>query len=145
MASVKYTDEQKVKALELLETQDIWAACQAVGANHTTIYRWHAAHVRTLLKEDPELAADEEAEGKVLRSRLQRRLLLIAMAHADRSDAARDGTQALRYMTAAAIALDKYRMELGEATSRTISEGADDIDRSVKQLVAEMDRRAADA
>jgi len=46
------------------------------------------------------------------------------------------------YATAAAILIDKYRLEMGEATNRTHVEGSDDIDRNVRTLVGEMARRS---
>ena len=52
------------------------------------------------------------------------------------------GMDSKNYATAAAILIDKYRLEMGEATARTYHEGSDDIDRSVGQLVEELARRA---
>lgn len=141
MGQTVYTEEQRAIALDLLENVDIWAACQATGANHGTIYRWHAAHVRALQKTaDPTIAEEEEAEQAILRTRLQRRLLQVANAHLDRSDSAKDGTQALRYMTAAAIAVDKYRLERGETTSRT--EVLAPIDLELARLLDEHTRQS---
>ena len=138
----EYTDAQVAEALDLLEAQDIWAACRAVGASHTTIYRWHAAHVRTLLKKDDQLAAEELAENQVLRTRLQRRLLLTAMAHTDRSDAAGNGNEALKFMTAAGIALDKYRLEMGESTSQTVTLTGGLLELEIQRLESEVGKQA---
>lgn len=48
------------------------------------------------------------------------------------------------YATAFGILLDKYRLELGESTGRTEHVGTDDIDRTYRQLVAEIGRRPAE-
>jgi len=138
---MSYTDEQKTEAIELLDTQGIWAAVSATGAHHTTIYRWHAQAVRTGAKKAEDDAVEAEISA-ITRQRLRRRLLETALAHVDRSDSARDAQDAQRYATSAGIMIDKYRLEMGEATARTYHEGSDDIDRRVSQLVAEMGARS---
>lgn len=109
-----YTDEQKQEAIRLLEEASIWAACEAVGAHHTTIYRWYGDHVRT--------TGEKESSGerrRVLRDHLRDRLLEVSLAMVDRADACENGNHARGYMTAAAIGIDKYRLEMGEHTDRT--------------------------
>jgi hypothetical protein len=53
------------------------------------------------------------------RALLQQELLAAARQHVASSLSADDGKNAQHYMTAGAIGLDKYRLELGEATDRT--------------------------
>lgn len=135
-----YTAKQKTRALELLETESVWAAVNEIGCSHVTVYRWHADHVRTLTK-TPE---DEEAENaiqSVMRTRLRRRLLETAMSHVDRSDSAKTAREAKDYMTAAAIAVDKYRLEMGEHTERTSHLGA--IDLEMERVMDEWRRQGA--
>jgi hypothetical protein len=115
MAHKQYTEGEKAEALRLLEEEGIWSAVSATGAAHNTIYRWHAAHVRTL-KKTPEEIANEEDEERILGVRLRRRMLLTAMAHVDRSDAAGSAIEGLRWMTAAGIAFDKLN-KVGGASS----------------------------
>jgi hypothetical protein len=50
-------------------------------------------------------------------------------------------TDVKSYATAFGILLDKYRMEMGESTGRTEHIGTDDIDRTYRQLVAEIGRQ----
>jgi hypothetical protein len=138
---MSYTDADKARALELLETESVWAAVSEVGCSHVTVYRWHAEHVRSL-NNTPEDLQEEADQIAAMRSRTRRRLLETATAHIDRSDAARSASDARYYMTAAAIALDKFRLEMGEATARTYIEGHDDIDRRVSQLVSELGARS---
>lgn len=137
----KFTKAQKDRALELLETETVWAAVTEIGCSHTTVYRWDAQRVREHNNDEAFIAA-EQTELAAMRTRTRRRLLETATAHIDRSDSARTARDAKDYMTAAAIALDKYRLEMGEATARHYVEGHDDIDRRVNQLVAELDTRS---
>jgi transposase-like protein len=137
-AAQTFSPEQRARAVELLETESVWAATSEIGCSHVSVYRWHAVRAQN---NGAEAEAEDLALQSILRQRLRRRLLETAMAHVDRSDAARSAGDAQRYMTSAAIALDKYRLEMGEATARHYVEGHDDIDRRVSQLVAEMDTR----
>ena len=163
-----FKDIEKSRALDLLEDEGIWAAVAASGASHTTIYRWHAAHVRTLKKTPDEIAIEEDEE-RILGARLRRRMLLTAMAHVDRSDAAASSLDGLRWMTAAGIAFDKLNkvggasphivltedlleseisrleVELGKVapSNARVWAKADqsDIDQSLGQAIAELERR----
>lgn len=139
LETVGYTDEQKARALELLETESVWAAVSEIGCHHTQVYRWHAQHVRTLEKTDESEAA-EQLELKALRSRTQRRLLEVAAAHIDRSDSAWGARDAKDYMTAAAIALDKYRLEMGEHTER--SSHLSPVDLELGRVIDEFKRQS---
>lgn len=115
--STTYSDSQKAEALDVLETEGIWAAVTLTGAHHTTIYRWHAQAVRSGTKKAEDEAVEAEIQD-ITRQRLRRRLLETAMAHVDRSDAARSAQDAQRYATSAGILLDKFRLEMGEHTDR---------------------------
>lgn len=123
-----YTPEQREQALELLNSEGIWTAVAATGVHHTTIYRWNAEHVRSL-NQTPEEVEAEVRVSQAMRSQLQQRFMQVALAHVDRSDTAKNGRDAQAYATAAAILHDKFRLEMGEATSRIESR---DLDAAVK-------------
>lgn len=134
-----YTAEQKARALELLETESVWAAVNEIGCTHVSVYRWHAEHVRSLKQTEEETQAEQD-QLKAMRSRVQRRLLEVAAAHVDRSDSAYSAKDAKDYMTAAAIALDKYRLEMGEHTER--ASHLSPLDLELRRVIDEFDRQS---
>jgi transposase-like protein len=153
-----YTDEQKAEAVRLYVEEGPEEAAAAVGCSRRQVYRWLGSHNVTPKKPD-QRRADTESRHIQRREELRDLLLDQALDMLHRMNEMHiewrevDGQQeqivhlvagageVKSYALAAGILIDKYRLEMGEATSRTISEGADDIDRSVAQLVAELARR----
>jgi hypothetical protein len=112
---VKHSDEVREKALRFFDESGIWSAVAETGVHHTTIYRWHAERVRTS-ETNAEAVAEEQRVQELYRAHLTQRLMQVALAHVDRSDSAKSGKDAQSFATAAAIMLDKFRLEMGEHT-----------------------------
>lgn len=135
-----YTDEQKAEAVRLYVEVGPDEAAKQIGCSRRAIYDWLGLYSVQTKKPD-ERRAETEARHSAKREALREALLDAALSGASALDTTDPkGFQALA--VGVGIFLDKYRLERGEATSRTITEGADDIDRSVVQLVAEMARRS---
>lgn len=159
--SSQYTDEQKAEALELYLEFGPAEASRHCGIPSGTIRSWaYRADLPRLRYEQTEEATQAASARRDLKREELRELLLdqsIDLIHRMNEehkdyrgkdavywDRAPSGSTK-DYATAAAILIDKYRLEMGEATTRTYHEGSDDIDRRVSQLVAEMDARSQTA
>lgn len=53
-----------------------------------------------------------------------------------------DASDVKSYAVAFGVILDKYRLEMGEHTTHARTEGTDDVDRRIRQLVDEHERRS---
>ena len=93
------------------------------------------AHIKT-----PEQIAVEEDEERILAIRLRRRLLLAAMAHVDRSDAADSALEGLRWATAAGIFYDKVA-RAGGVPSPTLVLTEELIEAEIERLETELNRK----
>lgn len=154
---MSFTQAEKDMALDMYRSQGASAAAKATGCSRQSIYQWLADSL-SVDNSDPSIkAAEVIAKNTVMREYMRERLLYAAMRFVDRAVEPFSwvtpkgntveleeppGFEVDKLMRAAQSALMLYRLEMGEATSRTITEGADDIDRSVVQLVAEMARRS---
>lgn len=145
-----YTKAQKEKAVQLYIEHGADYAAEQIGCSRQSIYNWLGLD-SVKPEKRAELVARHQHKREALRELLLDKAadLLMRMdePHYDyrgkdvqrvEFDKATSG-DARAYATAAAILIDKYRLEMGESTARI--EGSDDIDRSVSQLVAELDRR----
>lgn len=148
-----YTEAQKKKAVELYLEHGATYAAKEIGCTRRSVYDWLGVH-----SAQDEKRAETVARHQTKREQLRELLLdqaIDALAkmkepHYDyrgkdsnRVEFEEAPADAFRsYATAAAILIDKYRLEMGEHTARTVQEGSEDIDRSVAQLVAELNRRA---
>lgn len=156
--SQAYTDKQKTEALELYMEHGPAEASRQCDIPSGTIRSWaYRADLPRLRYEKTEAATKASSARAELKREELRELLLdqaVDLLHRMNSphkdfkgkdadevwwDLAPSGATK-DYATAAAILIDKYRLEMGEATSRT--EGTDDIDRNVRTLVGEMARRS---
>lgn len=152
-----YTAEQKAEAVRLYLEHGATHAAEQVGCTRRQVYRWLGSH-GVSAKKPEERHAETLARHQAKREALRELLLDKAADLIQRMDdphydyRGKDASKVhfdkatsgdvRAYATAAAILIDKYRLEMGEATARTHWEGSDDIDRSVSQLVAELERRA---
>lgn len=118
-----------------------------------SVYNWVRESIDT--EKTPEEILAESLYQATLRGSIRRRLLEKVDNLLDRFDQphydyrGKDATRVMwdsatsgdvrAYATSIGILIDKYRLEMGEATARTLVEGHDDIDRRVNQLVAELD------
>lgn len=155
-----YTEEERTEAVELYRQHGPAEASRRLGIAKGTITRWAQARgVETVSVANNE-AAVEAARARAAGLREAIRLKLLEKAHdalcrmdephkdfrgkdADEVwwDKAPSG-DVKNYATSAAILLDKYRLEVGESTSRSEVHTVDEMDRRLAQLVAEMDRGA---
>lgn len=142
-----YTDEQKTEAVRLYVEVGASEASRLIGCSRDSVYEWLALHPTSV----GDLKEKERRAARVLMREAKREAARDAMLDAwmigaaTAASIASDPSQARAYQllsTGVGTFEDKYRLEMGEATNRTITEGADDIDRSVTQLVAEMARRS---
>jgi len=154
------TKAEREEALKLYLEEGPSAASRATGIPSGTIRSWASRAGVQRARTQKQAAAIEASMMRQAEKREELRELLLDRAvellhrlddpHIDfRGKDARQvtfpkpgGMDSKNYATAAAILIDKYRLEMGEATARTYHEGSDDIDRSVGQLVEELARRA---
>lgn len=157
---MSFTKAEKAEAVEVFHTEGAAVAAEIAGCSRQSIYNWVRESIDT--EKTPDEIAHEALYQETLRSGVRRRLLERVDNLLDRFDQPHfdyRGKDAHRvewpsatagdiraYATSIGILIDKYRLEMGEATARTYHEGSDDIDRRVSQLVAEMESRSqADA
>lgn len=148
----EYTDAERQMALDIYRTRGATAAANAIGCARQTVYQWLADE----LSDDTEGQKLKESETRqtVMRSYLRERLLYNAIRLNDRvaegfTFITKDGNvieldevpgfEALKLITASAVALDKYRLERGESTGRTES-----VTITLGMVEAEIARREAE-
>ena len=145
---MKYTDKQRQQALTLYTEHGATHAANETGISRRSILRWaNEACLSQARAEKTEAARAMLAlRHNQLREELRVRLLEKALDALDRMDEkhidykGKDAHQVSwevapsgafkDYATGAAILIDKYRLEMGETTSRTTVEGSNDISRS---------------
>jgi len=144
-----YTDEQKAEAVRLYVEVGASAAARKIGCSRDIIYDW--------LSRYPTLVGDEKAkerrQARVLMRETKREAGRDAILDAYLAGAvtaagiASDPDQAKAYQllsVGAGTFLDKYRLEMGESTSRTELHTDSQIDRELARAVDEF-RRQTDA
>jgi len=155
-----YTEEQKAEALAAYLEVGSAEAGRRLGIPSRTIRHWVTQRaLAQVRREKTEVAiAQLVLLQEHMREELRTRLLEKGLDALDRMDQVHvdyRGKDSVRvewevapaaafkdYAVAMAVLLDKYRLEMGEATQRVEESGADDIERSIRQLVDEMARRA---
>lgn len=155
-----YTEEQKAEAVELAQEVGTSEASRRTGASATSIKRWTAdAGLTDQTKREKTEAAREQLAIQRAKKREDLRNLLLDKAldllgrmdeeHKDYRgkdvtavywDKAPSGATK-DYATAAAILIDKFRLEMGEATGRTEVHG--DLDREIASRLGEWERQLA--
>lgn len=154
--SQNFTPKEQARGVELFHEHGATHAADLMEVSRQTIYNWVKASID--LEKTPEDVAREDLYQATLRTSIRRRLLEKVDNILDRFDQPHydyRGKDSVRvtwdtatsgdirsYATSVGILIDKYRLEMGEATTHTYHEGSDDIDRRVSQLVAEMDTRS---
>lgn len=153
MARRVYSDEEKERALALYETEGPTAVFAQLGIPKSTVMSWAIANgVRTVRNERTAEAVeaarlDRAHTRELLRDEMLRRALDLLERmddpHVDFKGKDADeviyprpspsGCQA--YATAAAILLDKFRLEVGEVTGRTETLSTDQLDRQIEELI----------
>lgn len=149
-----YTPEQKAEALELYATDGPTAVQERLGIAKATVSDWARANgIRTVRNERTAEAVEAaRVDRELTREKLRDAMLAKALDLIGRMDEEHidfRGKDAKRvtfpkpsasgcqsYATAAAILLDKVRLELGEVTGRTETVATDQLDREIEQMLA---------
>lgn len=153
MARRTYTDEQKAEALALYVEAGPTAVAVQLGIPKQTVQQWARADGLRTVRNERTAEAVEAArvDRELTRERLRDAMLAKALDLIDRMDDEHidfRGKDAKRvtfpkpspsgcqsYATAAAILLDKVRLELGEVTGRTEVRSTDQLDAEIEQLL----------
>lgn len=144
MAEVRtYDPAKRAEALEVYGTQGLAAAHEATGVPKSTLRDWARAEgldTAALAGADAErtAAANVARESRCYALRLEARELFITrtLEALERMERATTGGEWFNFAKAAGTCLDKYRLEMGEATDR-IERGFDwdgDMDRLRREL-----------
>lgn len=165
MRGHSWSDEDKAAAVALVAEKGLAEAWRQTGIPKPTIVRWcQEAGVERFHPERTRAAVDALQErSRVLRAHLRSELLERSLDLLDRMDEphvefkGKDGGQVeypvapaaavQNYATSAAILIDKYRLEMGEATGRsetTLLDGKSDHEQRVLADIIndELERRA---
>jgi transposase-like protein len=150
-----FTAKQKAEAIAIFHSDGSAVAAQHAGCSRQTIYNWLRDSIDS--EKTPEELQAEALYQSTLRASIRRRLLERVDNLLDRFDQPHSdfrGKDAVRvtwdsatsgdvrsYATAIGILIDKYRLEMGEATARTMHEDGDDFDRAFRQLTEELRRK----
>lgn len=154
MTSMVYTDEQKAEAVRLYVEIGPDEAATRVGCDRRTIYRWLGRYATFVADEKKEATRLETVARHQAKRDEVRELLLdqtldalhrMKEPHIDYRGKDSDRVEwetapagAFKdYATAAAILIDKYRLEMGESTSRTESLDASRVDIELARTVEE--------
>lgn len=154
MVWMVYTDEQKAEAVRLYLEVGPDEAAKAIGCSRRQVYRWLGRHGVTPKKPE-EQRADTELRHFQRREELRDLLLDQALDMLHRMNEMHveyrqeDGKpeevvhvvpapkDCQSYAVAAGILIDKYRLEMGESTSRTESLDASRVDIELARTVEE--------
>lgn len=146
----EYTDTERQMALDIYRTQGATAAAKAIGCSRQTVYDWLADSLSTDTEKEKR---KEEAIARrvVLREHARSRLVYTYLRLIDRCTESvkiitKDGIElelpeppadaVQKLALAAAILMDKLRLELGEATGRTESWSMANLDAEAQRLEA---------
>ena len=136
---MNYTDAQKAEAVKLYVEVGTAEAARRIGASKASIVGWaKAAGVTSQAKVQKTEVAREVLAAVTARKREELRELLLdaGIRHVERSIAADSGREAQAYMIGAGIGIDKYRLEMGEATELVIT--GDMMDQALMTWEAEL-------
>lgn len=157
MTRRSYTEEQKAEALALYELEGPSAVQAKLGIAKATVAGWAVANgVRTVRNERTAEAVeaarlDRELVREQLRDEMLRKALDLLgrmdLPHIDFKGKDADkvtypkpspsGCQS--YATAAAILVDKFRLEIGEATGRTEHQLTSPVDEELARLAEQIE------
>ena len=132
-----YTDAQKAEAVNLYVEVGPTEAAKQTGISRRSINTWanQAGHTAQANIKKTEAAREVLASATAVKREELREVLLDAgIHHVKQSIAAESGRDAQAYMTGAGIGIDKYRLEMGEATEVVIT--GDMMDQAIMELRA---------
>lgn len=137
-----YTDEQKAEAVRLYLEVGAEDAAESIGCSRRQVYRWLGSHSVTVQKNEDRRAETAERH-QTKREALREALLDAALLGASSLDPKDPkGFQALAIGTA--TFLDKYRLEMGEATGKTesITLTGGILEAEIQRLESELGKQA---
>lgn len=148
----EYTDTERQMALDIYRTQGASAAAKAIGCSRQTVYDWLADSLST--DTDKQKALEEAVTRRsVLREHARTRLVYTYLRLIDRCSEqvkiiTKDGIElelpeppadaVQKLATAAAILIDKLRLEMGESTGRTEHVSLGLVESEIQKLEAEL-------
>lgn len=148
-----FSQVERQMALEIYRDRGATAAAAEIGCSRQTVYEWIADELSDNSEKTEAEVAHQDRYRRYLRSHLTRRLLYSAVRFVDRchepytytlSDGETvevsepPGAEVRQLMTAAGIAIDKLRLELGETTARTEHISMDLVDSEIMRLRDEL-------
>lgn len=142
MAGQTYTDEQRAEAVACYQEHGTAETSRLLEIPRTTIIDWASKAdviVRTVSEKTLEARA---VRHEAKRAEMRELLLDRAVGILERMEGPGKPGDMRNMAISVGILIDKYRLEMGETTSRTFIEGTDDVDRRISQLVAEMESRS---
>lgn len=148
----EYTDTERQMALDIYRTQGASAASKAIGCSRQTVYDWLADSLST---DTDKQKAQEDAISRriVLREHARTRMVYTYLRLIDRCTESmkiitKEGVElelaepsaesAQKFATAAAILIDKLRLEMGESTGRTEHVSLGLVEAEIQKLEAEL-------
>ena len=134
-----YTEAQKAEAVELYVEVGTAEAARRIGVTPRSINNWaKAAGVTSQERVQKTEGAREVLAATQAEKREELRGLLLdaGIHHVTQSIAAESGRDAQAYMVGAGIGIDKYRLEMGEATELVIT--GDMMDQAIIELRASL-------
>ena len=134
-----YTDTQKAEAVSLYVEVGTAEAARRIGVTPRSINNWaKAAGVTSQERIQKTEGAREvlKATHAEQREELRRLLLEAGIHHVKEAIAAASGRDAQAWMIGAGIGIDKYRLEMGEATELVIT--GDMMDQALMTWEAEL-------
>ncbi len=135
----KYTDTQRQDAVDLYVEHGATEAARRTGVSRRSVNEWaKAAGVTAQAKIEKTQQARDVLATTVAKDREELRLLLLEAARTltRRAIATNKAREGQAWMTGAAIGIDKYRLEMGEATALVIT--GDMMDQAINDMRAEL-------
>ncbi len=136
----RYTQEQKTEAVALADKHGPAEASRQTGIPRRTISSWRTTTAQATIQKTQAARDTLKAQNETKREQLRQLLLDKAVLFAD---SLTPGDKAVRTdATALGILIDKYRLEMGEATGRTenidLASAESRIDQEIQRLAEEL-------
>lgn len=149
MTTKSYTEIERQMALDIYRDRGATAAAKEIGCSRQAIYDWIGDEASTDTSDLKQKAERDAIYRGLLRTRLIRTALRLVDrctepfvvydkdGHPHELDEP-PGFEVQKMMTAVAIALDKYRLEMGESTERTEKVTIGTLESELEQLNKEL-------
>lgn len=145
-----YTPEQKQEAVRTYITEGAQAAADLIGCDRRSIYRWLGRHVTEATDKRGEQARLRHAEKRAaldellldtaadMLHRMNEPVTVTSLDGRTIGTRLPDARECKDLMIAAATALDKYRLEMGEHTDRTVQISMGAVEVAIAELEKQM-------